>query len=158
MEVIQRKTSTLFEAGKRMGGVIAQGGGKTETALQNYGLHLGNAFQLVDDALDYGSGDDIGKNLGDDLAEGKPTLPIIRAMQQASPQQREVLAEIIREGRRDGMPEVLKIIESTDALEYTAALADQQAQQAIEALNVLPHSPEREALAELARFSVNRTS
>ncbi|MCU7958486.1 MAG: polyprenyl synthetase family protein [gamma proteobacterium symbiont of Bathyaustriella thionipta] len=158
MEVIQRKTSTLFEAGTRLGGVIARAGEETENALKNYGLHLGNAFQLVDDALDYGSGDDIGKNLGDDLAEGKPTLPLIRAMQQANPQQRELLAEIIREGRRDSMPQVLKIIESTDALEYTAQLADQQAQQAIEALNVLPHSPEREALAELARFSVNRTS
>lgn len=158
MEVIIRKTATLFEAGTRLGGVISGCDEKTEDALAAYGLHLGTAFQLIDDALDYGSGEDIGKSLGDDLAEGKPTLPVIRAMQAGNDEQRELLRNVIREGRREAIDDVIAIIESTASLEYTARLAEQEADRAVEALSILPDSQHREALAALAQFAVRRSN
>ena len=158
MEVIKRKTATLFEAGTRLGAVLAERPPEQEQALADYGLHLGIAFQLVDDALDYGSSAEIlGKNVGDDLAEGKPTLPLIQAMATGTPQQREVIRKSIEEGGRDHIDAILQAIESTDAIAYTAALAQREAQLAKEALNALPASPYTEALRELADFSVSRT-
>jgi len=158
MEVIKRKTATLFEAGTRLGAVLAAGTAEQEQALANYGLHLGIAFQLVDDALDYSSDNEtLGKNVGDDLAEGKPTLPLIRAMAMGDPQQRDTIRKAIEENGRDQIDAILKTIESTGAIAYTAGLAQEQAQQAKEALTALPTSPYTEALRSLADFAVSRT-
>jgi octaprenyl-diphosphate synthase len=159
MEVIKRKTATLFEAGARLGGVISGASAEQEQAMADYGLHLGIAFQLVDDALDYNSSnDDIGKNIGDDLAEGKPTLPLIQAMKSANDAQKQRLHAIIEEGGLDQIDFVMEMIHASDAIEYTAQLARDEAQKAKAALAVIPSSPYRDALAELADFAVARTS
>jgi octaprenyl-diphosphate synthase len=158
MEVIKRKTATLFEAGSRLGGVIAETTIEQQQALADYGLHLGIAFQLVDDALDYhSSNDEIGKNIGDDLAEGKPTLPLIQAMKKSDPQQRQRLATIIENGGLDEIEFVLQAIQNSDAIQYTQQLAQQHAELAKQALNLLPDSDYRQALADLADYSVART-
>ena len=157
-EVILRKTATLFEAGARLGAIISNSDAATEDALAAYGLHLGMAFQMIDDALDYGSsGEDIGKNLGDDLAEGKPTLPLIRAIELSEPATREMLRGVIEKGGADRIDEVIAAIESTDAIAYTARLAKDEAARAKAALEVLPESTFRNALAAVADFSVDRS-
>ena len=157
-EVILRKTAVLFEAGSRLGAVISGSGPEQEEAIADYGLHLGIAFQLVDDALDYtAKAEDLGKNLGDDLAEGKPTLPLIHAMQRGTEAQSAVIRQAIEEGGRDRIGEILTIIESTGAIAYTARLAQEEAALAKQALNKIPASPYREALASLADYSVSRT-
>jgi octaprenyl-diphosphate synthase len=156
-EVILRKTATLFEAGTRLAGVVTDADKAIDDALAAYGRHLGTAFQMIDDALDYGSsGVDIGKNIGDDLAEGKPTLPLIRAMQVGTPEVSALIREVIEEGGVDRVDEVIKAIQSTDAIEYTANLARDEARLAKEALEVLPASAYRDALAAVADFSVDR--
>ena len=156
-EVILRKTATLFEAGTRLAGVVTDADQTIEDALAAYGHHLGTAFQMIDDALDYGSsGVDIGKNIGDDLAEGKPTLPLIRAMQVGTPEVSALIREVIEEGGVDRVDEVIKAIQSTDAIEYTANLAREEARLAKEALEALPASAYRDALAAVADFSVDR--
>ncbi len=158
-EVIRRKTATLFEAGARLGGMIAGVQPAQEQALADYGFHLGMAFQMVDDALDYGSSDkDIGKNIGDDLAEGKPTLPLIRAMAVGSETQRDLIRKAIATGGRDQVEKVMAAVESTDAIDYTARLAGAEADLASSMLDQLPPSAFRSALAALARFAVNRKS
>ena len=158
MEVIKRKTATLFEAGARLGGVIAGVDAEQEKALADYGLHLGIAFQLVDDALDYdASKSDIGKNIGDDLAEGKPTLPLIQAMKQADESTRQRLTGIIEKGGLDEIDFVMQTIGDSDAIAYTQQLARDEAELAKQALAPLPDSPLRQALADLADFSVART-
>jgi len=157
-EVILRKTATLFEAGARLGAIISDSDAETEAALAAYGLHLGMAFQMIDDALDYGSsGEDIGKNLGDDLAEGKPTLPLIRAIELSEPATRNMLREVIEKGGTDRIDEVVAAIESTDAIAYTARLAAEEAAQAKTALEALPESAFRNALEAVADFSVGRS-
>jgi octaprenyl-diphosphate synthase len=157
-EVILRKTATLFEAGTRLAGVITDADQTIDDALAAYGRHLGTAFQMIDDALDYGSsGVDIGKNIGDDLAEGKPTLPLIRAMQVGTPEVSALIRQVIEEGGVDRVDEVIKAIQSTDAIEYTANLAREEARLAKEALEALPASAYRDALAAVADFSVDRT-
>jgi octaprenyl-diphosphate synthase len=156
-EVILRKTATLFEAGTRLAGVVTDADQSIDEALAAYGRHLGTAFQMIDDALDYGSsGVDIGKNIGDDLAEGKPTLPLIRAMQVGTPEVNALIREVIEEGGVDRVEEVIKAIQSTDAIEYTANLAREEARLAKEALEALPASAYRDALAAVADFSVDR--
>ncbi len=158
-EVILRKTATLFEAGARLGAVLADATPEQEQAIADYGLHLGIAFQIIDDALDYStSSEEIGKNIGDDLEEGKPTLPILRAMQVGTPEQRATLRKIIEEGGREHIQTVMSAIESTDAIEYTARLAAEEADKAKQALEAIPESPFRDALAALAEFSVRRRS
>jgi octaprenyl-diphosphate synthase len=157
-EVILRKTATLFEAGARLGGLISDATAQTNDALAGYGLHLGMAFQMIDDALDYGSsGEDIGKNVGDDIAEGKPTLPLIRAINQADGTTRDMLRDAIENGGTDRLDDVLAAIESTDAIAYTARLATDEARRAKDALAKLPDSDYRRALEALADFSVART-
>ena len=157
-EVILRKTATLFEAGARLGAIISGADSATEEALAAYGLHLGMAFQMIDDALDYGSsGVDIGKNLGDDLAEGKPTLPLIRAIDQSDAATRDMLRGVIENGGTERIEEVLQAIESTDAIAYTARLAADEAAIAKQALDALPASGFRNALAAVADFSVDRS-
>jgi octaprenyl-diphosphate synthase len=156
-EVILRKTATLFEAGTRLAGVVTDADQDIDEALAAYGRHLGTAFQMIDDALDYGSsGVDIGKNIGDDLAEGKPTLPLIRAMQVGTPEVSALIREVIEEGGVDRVDEVIKAIQSTDAIEYTANLAREEARLAKQALEALPASAYRDALAAVADFSVDR--
>ena len=157
-EVILRKTATLFEAGARLGAIIGDAQPAIQQAMATYGMHLGLAFQMIDDALDYGSSDrKIGKNIGDDLAEGKPTLPLIRAMDQSDPETRANLRAIIEKGGTERLDEVLAAIESTDAIAYTARLATDEAAQAKQALEALPASAFRDALMALADFSVDRS-
>jgi octaprenyl-diphosphate synthase len=158
MEVIDRKTATLFEAGTRLGALLVQTPPAVEDAMAGYGRALGIAFQLVDDALDYrASSEEMGKNLGDDLAEGKPTLPVIRAMETGSAEQRRLLREAIQTGGREHIDAVAAAIESTGAIDYTSALARRYAQEAKKAVSVLPESAQRTALEKLADFAVVRT-
>ncbi|MEJ2213916.1 MAG: octaprenyl diphosphate synthase [Gammaproteobacteria bacterium] len=156
-EVILRKTAVLFEAGTRLGAIISESETAIEKAMAEFGLHLGIAFQMIDDALDYGSSDvDIGKNIGDDLAEGKPTLPIIRAMQQCQGEDRDLLRKIIEKGGTEDTELVLKVIQSTDAIDYTFKLAELEADKAIEALNTVPASSYKDSLIALANYAVKR--
>jgi octaprenyl-diphosphate synthase len=157
LDVIRSKTAKLFEAAARLPAVIAGAPGETEGALAAYGLHLGVAFQLIDDALDYGRGNDaLGKNVGDDLAEGKPTLPLIHALRTGNARQRELIRAAIEEGGLERIEEVLDAIESTGAIAYTARRAQEEAERAVESLSPLPDSPYKQALLDLARFSVHR--
>jgi octaprenyl-diphosphate synthase len=157
MDVISRKTARLFEAAARIGAVLGRESDAMEQALADYGRHLGIAFQLIDDVLDYSaSPEDTGKNLGDDLAEGKPTLPLIRAIHMGTPSQASLIRRAIENGGHDNMQAVCAIIESTGAIPYTAQAAQREADLAIEALTALPESAYKDALYSLAEFSVNR--
>jgi octaprenyl-diphosphate synthase len=158
LEVIRRKTATLFEAGTRLAASLAEVTAAQEQAAADFGLHLGVAFQLVDDALDYGTDSaTLGKNIGDDLAEGKPTLPLIRALQTGTEAQRSHIRNAIEHGGRDDIRSILDAIESTGAIDYTLDLAREHARSAQRAIAILPPSPPREALIHLADFAVNRT-
>ena len=159
LEVIRRKTAKLFEASARLGGVLAKSPAPVENGLGRYGMHVGTAFQLIDDVLDY-SGDEatIGKSLGDDLAEGKPTLPLIHAMRAGSPKQAAVVKRAILEGGRDDFPGVLAAIQSCGALDYARRAAQREAQAAMRAIEGLAASSFRQSLLELASFSVTRNS
>lgn len=157
MTVIHCKTAKLFEAAARLGAVLADRPPAEEQALARYGLHLGTAFQLIDDVLDYNaSSAELGKNIGDDLAEGKPTLPLIHAMRHGTSEEVRIIREAIEQGGLERIDIVTRTIESTGALDYTARLADEQAEQAIANLALLPQSPAKDALISLARFAVNR--
>jgi len=158
LEVIQRKTATLFEAGSRIGAILADAPPEVESAMADYGRYLGIAFQLVDDALDYrAKGEELGKNLGDDLAEGKPTLPLIRAMEVGTPQEQALLREAIQTGGRDRLADVAVVIDSTNGIQYTIELARRYAQQAQQAIAILPGSDQRNALEKMVDFAVART-
>lgn len=157
-DVIRSKTARLFEAAGRLGAVITRKNGEIEQAMSSYGLHLGIAFQLIDDVLDYGSSNPaLGKNVGDDLAEGKPTLPLIHAMRQGTPEQQRLLRSAVERGGIDQLEAVLRAIESTGSIAYTARRAEEQARLAQQALAAIPDSPYRQALHDLAHFSVHRT-
>jgi octaprenyl-diphosphate synthase len=157
-DVIYRKTAKLFEAGCGVAGILAGASGPQQEALLKYGKHLGTAFQLVDDALDYSStAAELGKNLGDDLAEGKPTLPLIHALRHGTAEQQAMIREAIEHGGIDKLAAITAAIESTGGLEYTARLARQEADLAKAALKVLVDSPYKQALSELADFAVART-
>lgn len=158
LAVIRCKTAKLFEAACRLGAVLARQNSAVEQALAAYGMHLGTAFQLIDDALDYNaSSEEMGKNIGDDLAEGKPTLPLIYALQQGTPQQAALIRHAIVHGALDQIEEVKRAIEMSGALAYTARSARQEAELARAALSALPASSYKDALHALAEFSVNRT-
>jgi len=159
LEVVRRKTAKLFEAAARLGGVLGGVPPEVEQALAAYGMHLGTAFQLIDDVLDY-SGDaaTIGKSLGDDLAEGKPTLPLIRAMAHGTAEDSAIVRRAIVEGGRDHFARVLEAIRRSAALDYTRAAARSEAEAAQLALRPVAPSAARENLLELAAFSVTRTS
>jgi octaprenyl-diphosphate synthase len=158
-KVIYRKTARLFEAGAQIAAVLADRDPADEAAMICYGQNLGTAFQLVDDALDYdASPDELGKNLGDDLAEGKPTLPLIYAMAQCSDTERRMLRKAIEMGGLDKMEEIHDVIESTGALQYTAARAQEAADIAINALSGIPDSDYKEAMIAIADFAVKRRS
>ncbi len=159
LEVIHRKTAKLFEAGAEIAAVLAGGTSSVRRQMATYGRQLGVAFQLVDDALDYdASPEELGKDLGDDLAEGKPTLPLIRAMQAGNEAQRSLIRSAIESGGLDNLQPVLAAIESTGALRYTAARAQDAADAAIGALATLPESDYKDALIAVAEFAVNRRS
>ena len=158
LDVVSRKTARLFEAAAQIGAVLSNQTESVENALAGYGLHLGIAFQLIDDVLDYSaSPEDTGKNVGDDLAEGKPTLPLIHAIHKGTPGQAMLIRKAIENGGHDNMQDVCAVIESTGGIPYTAQAAQREAELAIEALNPLPESAYREALYGLAEFSVNRS-
>jgi octaprenyl-diphosphate synthase len=157
-EVIYRKTAKLFEAGTQVSAIIAGARPQLEAAMAAYGKHLGTAFQLIDDALDYSADrEQLGKNLGDDLAEGKPTLPLIHALMHGSEAQRATIRTGIEEGSIAQLELITAAIESTGGLAYTARLARREATLAIEALTDLPDSAYKQALRELADFAVDRT-
>jgi len=157
--VIYRKTARLFEAGAQIAAVLAGRDPADEAAMVTYGQNLGAAFQLVDDALDYNaSADELGKNLGDDLAEGKATLPLIYAMRQADPKDKELIRNAIVEGGLDQLEKITAIIQTTGALEYTARRAQEAADTAIAALSDIPDSDHKQALIAIAEFSIQRRS
>ncbi len=157
VEVIQRKTAKLFEASARLGAVLGGTDAATEDALARYGMHLGTAFQIQDDVLDYaGDTATIGKNLGDDLAEGKMTLPLIRALAQAGADEAAgVRALIAGGGTRDFAP-VQALLARTDSLAYTKARAEREADAAAACLARLPPTPEAQSLLQLSVFAVRR--
>lgn len=157
LEVIDRKTARLFSAGCRLGAVLAKSDKSVEEDLAEYGWQLGMAFQLIDDALDYRpDADQLGKNVGDDLAEGKVTLPLIHAMQNGTDAQQKVIRHAISEGHLDDLDAVLEAIESTQAIAYTAARAKDWAERAQAALQSLPDSEYRSMLQDIAGFVVSR--
>ena len=159
LEIIARKTATLFSAGVRLGAVISQSDAHQEQACADYGYHLGIAFQIVDDMLDYGaSSQQIGKNIGDDLAEGKLTLPVLRALQMSDAVTQERLRQIIQGGCVDQLDEVVAAIQSTDAFAYCQRLAQQHADLAQQAIQSLPDTVYRTGLSSLAEFAVTRQS
>ena len=158
-QVIYRKTARLFEAGAQIAAVLARRSEGDEAAMVEYGRNLGMAFQLVDDALDFdASPEELGKNLGDDLAEGKATLPLIYAMQHGDSRERELIRSAVLEGGLDDLETIRSIIESTGALQYTAARAQEAADVAIGALSGIPDSDYKQALIAIAEFSVRRRS
>ncbi len=158
-QVIYRKTARLFEAGAQIAAVLAERSAADEEAMIRYGQELGTAFQLVDDALDYdASAEELGKNLGDDLAEGKPTLPLIYAMEHGSTDDKELIRKAILQGGIDQFERITAIIESTGALQYTAARAQEAADKAIAALSDVPDSEYKQALTAVADFAVQRRS
>ena len=157
-EVIYRKTAKLFEAGTQVSAILAGANAQLEASMSAYGKHLGTAFQLIDDALDYRADrEELGKNLGDDLAEGKPTLPLIYALQHGSPTEQATIRRSIEAGDIAQLDAITAAIESTGGLAYTARLARREATLAIEALAELPDSAYKQALCELADFAVDRT-
>jgi octaprenyl-diphosphate synthase len=159
LDVIERKTAVLFAAATRLGAVLAGLSDAQEEALARYGLDLGYAFQIADDVLDYVSdAETLGKNIGDDLAEGKPTLPIIHAIGHGSAEQSASLRRAIESGGLDSIDNITAAIHDTGALDYARERAEQHARAAKSALAALPESPARDALAILADYSVNRNS
>ncbi len=158
MRVIERKTAVLFAAATQLGGVLAGLPQNQCLALRRYGMQLGCAFQIADDLLDYVSdADTLGKNIGDDLAEGKPTLPLIYAIQRSTPMQAEILRNAITSQRLAALDVIVAAIRSSGALDRTRARAQMHADAAHAALDTLPSSKYRDALAGLADYAVNRT-
>ncbi len=158
LEVIARKTAILFSAATRLGAVLANTPAEMEDNLALYGQHLGIAFQLIDDALDYKANqEDLGKNLGDDLAEGKPTLPLIYAIQNGTESEANIIIQAITNGNREAFNDVYAVVKRTQAIAYTEQRAEEEAQKAIDALNILPDSAYKNALTLLAKFSVQRS-
>ncbi len=157
LEVIRRKTAKLFEAAAQLGAILGEASAELERGLARYGMHLGTAFQLIDDVLDY-SGDaaHTGKNLGDDLKEGKPTLPLIHVMQRGSPGQAALVRSAIKHGGREDFRAVLDAIHSAGALDYARSKAKEEARLACEAIVALPNSSFRDSLLELSAFAVER--
>ncbi len=157
IDVIRRKTARLFQAGAQIGAVLGDASPLIENSLAQYGRHIGTAFQLVDDALDYQADEaSLGKHLGDDLAEGKPTLPLIYAMQHGDPGQREMIRQAIEKGGLVQLAEITRAVASLGGLAYTARLAQSEVDQALAALAPLPESVFKEGLSELAKFAVAR--
>ncbi|WP_289108155.1 octaprenyl diphosphate synthase [uncultured Pseudoalteromonas sp.] len=158
MQVIYSKTAKLFEAATGLAAIITEQDNSVLDALNLYGMHLGTAFQLVDDVLDYNAdADQLGKNIGDDLAEGKPTLPLIYAMKHGSDQQRALIRDAIEHcNGMDNLEAILTALKQTNALEFTMQKAQQEADKAIACLDFLAESQYKQALISLARIAVER--
>ena len=157
-EVIQRKTAKLFQVAAQLGAILSSDSSEAIEAMHDYGFHLGMAYQLIDDALDYSlSMSQTGKNIGQDLAEGKVTLPLIYAMRQCNAEDLSLLREAIQSGTTENLPQILDVIASTNAIQYTADAAKLHAQKAKSAINSIVFSPYRKALEDLSDFVVNRT-
>lgn len=158
LQVIRYKTAKLFQAAARLGAILGGASPEVEEGLAAYGMHLGTAFQLVDDVLDYSADEaETGKHLGDDLAEGKPTLPLIYVMQNGTPAQAACVRRAIEEGGRDDFPAVLEAIRATGALEHTLKQARLESEVAVRALQALPASQYKDSLVELSVFAVTRS-
>jgi octaprenyl-diphosphate synthase len=158
LRVIRYKTAKLFEAAGRLGAVIGGGTAEQKDALANYGMHLGTAFQLIDDVLDYsGEATETGKNIGDDLAEGKPTLPLLYAMQHGSAEQTASIRQAIEHGGLTEFQNVLTAIRDTNALQYTREQAQREVETANAAISALPDSKYKTALLQLSAFAVDRS-
>ena len=157
MMVIQSKTAKLFEAACQLGAILAGQSNEIEQACAAYGTHIGTAFQLKDDLLDYqASPEEMGKNLGDDLAEGKPTLPLIHALKSSNGSTAEMIRNAIVHGGRENLDEILQAIETTDAIAYTQNIAKEQMEIARQKIEVLPNSEHRDALLGLSKFAISR--
>jgi octaprenyl-diphosphate synthase len=157
LQVIRSKTAKLFEAAAQLGTLIAGGSDAEVEAAAEYGRSVGTAFQLIDDVLDYsGNSDEIGKNVGDDLREGKPTLPLIYLMQHGTPAQRELVRACIEQGDQQHFSDILEAITASGALEYTKRAAQNAAQRASDSIATLSHSQFKESLLELCAFAVDR--
>ncbi|GLX79121.1 octaprenyl-diphosphate synthase [Thalassotalea insulae] len=159
MQVIYCKTAKLFEAATRLAAVVSEQPAHIEQAMLNYGKYLGTAFQLVDDIMDYtADAKEMGKNVGDDLSEGKPTLPLLYAMQHGNLQQSQLIKEAIETGNgMDNLDAILTAMEQTGSLRYTQKIAEQEADKAIQALAALPESEHKQALVALAHIAANRS-
>ena len=158
LDVIHAKTAKLFEAATRLGAILCQRSVEEEESIAAYGMHLGTAFQLIDDVLDYSSSsEEMGKNVGDDLAEGKPTLPLIYAMRNGSEAQSAVVRKAIEQGGLEYIDEVMAAIKATGAIEYTEQTARKEAELAIQCVEHLPASVYKTALQDLAKFSIDRS-
>ncbi|MDF7676730.1 polyprenyl synthetase family protein [Neisseriaceae bacterium ESL0693] len=159
LQVIQYKTAKLFQAAAQVGAILAGADHQQETALKNYGMHLGTAFQIIDDVLDYaGDVETIGKNVGDDLAEGKPTLPLIYLMQHGKPQAITDIRHALEHADRSYFDKIHQHVIQSDALAYCTAQANKAAQAAIDALAALPDNEITQAMRDLATSSVARLS
>lgn len=157
MNVIHYKTAKMFEAAAQSGALLAHPDEATEQAFAQYADHLGRAFQLIDDVLDYtGNADDMGKNVGDDLAEGKPTLPLIYALSHAPEAEASMIRQAIRDGGLDQLAAITQTVQTCGALDYTLQTAQQQADQAKKSLDGIPSSQYKDALIALADLSVTR--
>lgn len=159
MQVIYSKTARLFEAASQCSAIVSGADQATVIAMRDYGRYLGTAFQLVDDILDYSANaEQLGKNIGDDLAEGKPTLPLLHAMRSGNLQQAALIREAIEQGgKREALDEILAIMAEHKSLDYTMERAKQEAQKAVDALAILPESEYKQALISLAYLSVDRS-
>ncbi len=159
-DVIYGKTARLFEATTQLAAIIAETSPEIEDAMRLYGMHLGTAFQLIDDVMDYASeAEDMGKNVGDDLAEGKPTLPLLYAMWNSSGTKQLQIRDAIEHGNgMEHLNDILATMQQTGSLEYTRQKAEDEADKAIQLLSCIPESPYKEALIGLANISVNRTA
>ena len=158
LRVFHYKTAKLFEAATRLGAVICQASNEDENAMAEYGMRLGTAFQLIDDVLDLsGNSEDIGKNLGDDIAEGKPTLPLLYAMRHGDAEQNQLIRNAIEQGGLEDFSAIIQAVEETGALDYVRNIAKQEAELACKAIQHLPSTPQHQALIQLAEFSVSRT-
>lgn len=161
MQVIQNKTAILFQAAGQCGAILSNASDEEELALTRFGMHMGTAFQLIDDVLDYaGDSESLGKNIGDDLAEGKPTLPLIYALEHGSAEQAELIRQALADEQLqdEKLNKVIKIVQECGALDYARKLAKSESDQALACLDVLPPSEYRDALTAMVNFSNTRSS
>jgi len=159
MQVILGKTAMLFEAATEVGALLADASDKERVAMRDYGRHIGIAFQLIDDVMDYKStAEEMGKNVGDDLAEGKPTLPLIQAMKVASEPDKKLIRKAIREGGLEDLEPIMNIVSRSGAITYTEEMAQQQADLAIKALDPLSDTSVKQTLIKLANIAANRSA
>jgi octaprenyl-diphosphate synthase len=158
LQVIRYKTAKLFEAAAQLGAILGGGSEEIERGLADYGMHLGTAFQIIDDVLDYsGAEAETGKHLGDDLAEGKPTLPLIYVMQHGTAEQAALVRNAIEQGGRDDFAAVLAVVRSSGALDHARRVAESEALLAASAISALPASQYKDSLLQLRAFAVSRS-